>query len=222
MLGRVLGLVALLVLVGVGGGYAAAVIDMGQVPGRGAAEPVPAESPSVPIASVAPFAPDVDLPTLEPGLEYRELVAGLEPYQWTVAAPRGWITTTLGFAAKRVGPVDDVPGGYGLHVEVVNERKTTQTMLEQQLASQQAEYEDVVVLGRTDDLLATSWRHPRGWQRFTTYRWFTREGSVEAELEISVTGRAQDRPGLDDLLAQVSERAHAGGPGAGTTTNAVG
>lgn len=222
MLGRVLGLVAVLAVLGVGGGYAAAVIGEEQVVGAGTAAPVPAESPSVPVTTVAPFAKDQEFPTLEPGLEYSDFVAGVEPYQWTVAAPLGWVTDTLGFAEKRVRPVGNPLGGYGLRVKVVNEHKTPATMADQKLLSQQATYDDVVVLARTDDTLSLSFRHPRNWQRFKIYRWFTREGSEEAELEISVSGRAQDRPGMDDLLEQVSDSVRAGGPEASPTSSPVG
>jgi hypothetical protein len=69
----------------------------------------------------------------------------------------------------------------------------------------QAGYQDVEVLGRTEDLLSFSYRDAtRNVKRYNSFRWFSIGGETEARFEMSVVGREVDRAGLDDLLEQVS------------------
>ena len=61
------------------------------------------------------------------------------------------------------------------------------------------------ILGQTQDLLSFSYRDPTtDRKRYNTFRWFGIAGETEAKFEMSVVGRAVDRAGLDDLLANVS------------------
>ena len=67
---RVLGVLLLATLVGVGGGLGVGYLRQPQPASGGTATPVPAVSPSVPVdppATVAPYAPDIDYPPLTPG-----------------------------------------------------------------------------------------------------------------------------------------------------------
>lgn len=89
-------------------------------------------------------------------------------------------------------------------MKLTNEHKSPAAMVAQRLAAMESGYDDVEVLGRTQDLLSFSYRDPvRDRLRFNTFRWFGSPGD-STTFEMSVVGREVDRAGLDDLLEQVS------------------
>ena len=77
----------------------------------------------------------------------------------------------------------------------------------QKLARHAAGYEDVEILGQTQDLLSFSYRDPTPTGSASTRSaWFVdRRAPTEAKFEMSVVGREVDRAGLDDLMEQVSQ-----------------
>jgi hypothetical protein len=203
------GLAALLLLAAVGGvaGYAVADLRDPEPTTASTAEPLPAESPSFPVEPERPFAKDIDYPALQPGLEYRSHRIGDPPFMWTYDVPRGWkIVEDLGPDEIRWRPPDEPDiGGYSMRVKLTTEHKTKQQMVDQKLAAMQSSFEDVEILGQTDDLLSFSYRDsPRNTQRFNTFGWFSLPGEDEAKFEMSVVGRSVDRPGLEELFDRVS------------------
>ncbi len=199
--------VALLVT-GVAGGAAAGNVLRAGASTVAAASPIPARSPSFPVDPERPYAADLAYPPLQPDLRYRDHTLGSPPFEWVYRAPRGWAPTVESLNEIRWRPADEpVVGGYSLRVKLSNEHKTGAAMVEQKLAAMQAGYEDVEVLGRTEDLLSFSYRDPtRNTRRFNSFRWFSPPGGTEATFEMSVVGREIDRAGLADLLEQVSRR----------------
>ncbi|WP_160004466.1 hypothetical protein [Nocardioides sp. AX2bis] len=205
MRGRVVGVVFLLALVGLGGGWLLAGLDAGPDAAAGPASPLPASSPSVPVRTEAPYAVDGGPPALAVDLEYRKGRLGTPPFGWTYEAPAGWVATDIGAGETKLVPPDAVDNGYGMRVKLVSERVAPAQMVAQKLAAFESGYPDVAVRGSSPDTLAVSYRAlPENWLRFNTFRWFTRPGSTEAVVEVSVFGRERDLPGLDDLLDQVA------------------
>jgi len=203
---RGLGVVLLLALLGVGGGYAwAQHREPTPVTFRDAG-PVPASSPSLPVDPVRPYAADIPYPPLLPSLTYKRHVIGSPGFQWTYRAPRGWVRTEEYDNEYRWRPRGEPEiGGYSLRVKIASEHKTREQMVAQKLAAMQAGYQDVEIIGQTTDLLSFSYRDAvRNTQRFNTFMWFSIPGETEAKFEMSVVGRSVDRAGLDDLLATVS------------------
>jgi len=89
-------------------------------------------------------------------------------------------------------------------VKLITENKSPADMVAQKLAAMQVGYDDVEVLGQTDDRLSFSYRDStRNTRRFNSFRWFTIPGDSVAKFEMSVVGRDADRAGLDDLLERV-------------------
>ena len=202
---RGVGAVLALVLVGMAGGYVAADLLRDEPTVVRDVAPVPASDPSIPLDPKRPFAPDIDYPALEPGLEYERHTLGDPPFVWAYRAPRGWLPTIEGFQEIRWRPADErEDGGFSLRVKLTNEHKSPAAMVEQKRAAMLSGYDDVQVLGRTQDLLSFSYRDPvRDRLRFNTFRWFGSPGD-STTFEMSVVGRRVDRAGLDDLLEQVS------------------
>jgi hypothetical protein len=204
---RGLGVALLLALVGLAGGYAVADLTRSEPVSVAVARPVPASAPSIPVDPPKEFAPDIDYPPLLPDLAYRRHRLGTAPFAWTYLAPRGWTATVESLDEIRWRPADEVlTGGYSLRVKLSNEHKTRSAMVAQKIAAVQATYDDVEVLGRTEDELSFSYRDPGSdRQRFNTFRWFGVPGEDEAKFEMSVVGREVDRDGLEDLLERVSD-----------------
>jgi hypothetical protein len=199
----------LLLLAAIGGvaGYAVADARDPEPTTAPAAEPLPAESPSIPIDPERPFKKDIDYPALPTGLAYVSHRIGDPPFQWTYDVPRGWkVVEDIGPDEVRWRPPDEPDiGGYSMRVKLTTEHRTKQEMVDQKLAAMQAGFEDVEVLGQTDDLLSFSYRDlPRDVQRFNTFGWFSLPGDDEARFEMSVVGRSVDREGLEELFDRVS------------------
>lgn len=203
---RGLGALLLLAVLGAAGGYAAAGLQEPETTIAESASPLPAESPSIPVDPQEPFAADIPYPALQVGLDYKPHTLGQQPFQWEYVAPQGWKSTEEGLNEIRWRPRDEPEvGGYSLRVKLSTEHKTKSDMVIQKLSAMQAGYEDVVVLGQTQDLLSFSYRDAtRNVQRFNTFRWFSLPGEEEARFEMSVVGREVDRDGLQDLLENVA------------------
>jgi hypothetical protein len=205
MVARVLGVVLTLLVLGAAAGYGIAVLRDDGPATIARAEPVPAASPSVPVEPEPTYAPDVDYPTLGSGLAYDQHVVGSAPFAWGYVAPRGWAANPIGPSEVTWEPDGSPSGSYGMRVKVVSERKTPAAMVEQKISDLADAVDDVVVLGRTTDSLAITFRaSDSGRLRYNTFRWFTADGSADAQFEVSVNGRARDLPGLGDLLDQVA------------------
>jgi hypothetical protein len=204
---RGLGALLLLAALGAAGGYAAASAMEPDTTTESTASPVPATGPSVPVDPEEPFEPDIDYPPLETDLDYRDRVLGEPPFEWAYVAPKGWKADVEGVNEVRWRPPDEPEiGGFSLRVKLATEHKTKADMVAQKLAAMQANYEDVVILGQTQDLLSFSYRDAtRDTQRFNTFRWFSLPGDDEARFEMSVVGRSVDREALDELLETVAD-----------------
>jgi hypothetical protein len=202
---RGLGGLLLLAVVGAAGGYLTADLREPTTTNVAQASPVPAESPSIPVDPEVPFAEDISYPPLAVGLDYRPHTIGDPPFQWTYVSPKGWRSTQEGLDEIRWRPRDEPEvGGFSMRVKLSTEHKTKSDMVTQKLAAMQAGYEDVVVLGQTQELLSFSYRDPtRNTKRFNTFRWFSLPGEDEARFEMSVVGREVDVTGLQELFDRV-------------------
>lgn len=205
---RALGIAVLLGALAFGGGYGAARLTRDAPVLGGVAAPVPATSPSVPVAVVEPYADDTDAPALATNLAYEQRQLGVGPFAWLYDAPVGWRASTIGLGEATLGPPGSETGGFGMRVKLVNAGLTPEQMVEQKLTALQSGYEDVTVVGRSEDTLAVTFRAlPQNWLRYNTFRWFTPDTSDAAAFETSVNGRQGDLRGLTDLLDQISASA---------------
>ncbi|WP_372735629.1 hypothetical protein [Nocardioides sp.] len=201
---RVIGFFLVLLLLGAGAGYAWGALTPEQPLEFEGARPLPAASPSFPFETEAPYAQDVDFPSLAPDLTYVRNRLGEDPFAYTYRRPKGWSSSGIGAGEVTFSPPDGIEGGYGMRVKLVNARMTPEEMVAQKLAALQSTEDDVQIVGRSSDTLAITYRSSANRLRYNTFRWFTDTGGGFATFETSVYGRAQDVPGLTDLLDQVS------------------
>jgi hypothetical protein len=201
---RVIGLFPVLLLLGAGAGYAWAAATPEEPATFSGPRPVPAMSPSVPVDVEEPYAPDVGMATLGEDLAYLRETIGQQPFEYGFRRPRDWLAIDRGAGERSFSPPDRVEGGYGLRVKIVNARLTPAEMVEQKLAALESTEDDVVVVGRSTDTLAVTYRSSENRLRHNTFRWFTDPGGGFATFETSVYGRERDVPGLTDLLDKVA------------------
>lgn len=165
--------------------------------------PIPAVSPSVPI--FVPYAKDVAYPALKTHLDFVTRTIGQHPYQWTYAAPKGWVSTSLGTNEFLWKPAGEPSGGYFLRVKLISSHLTPTQMVQQKYDDLNACCQDVALLQRQWNTLGVTYRAPGvNTKRWDVFRWLTSAGSDEAEFEMSVGGRSVDDPGLEDLMTRVS------------------
>ena len=150
---RVLGVLLLAAVVGVGGGLVAGwgvgQLDQTEAAAGGTASPLPASSPSVPVdppPTVAPYADDIDYPPLQPGLTLARQPMGNSVQAWVVPYPKGWQAFTVPgevevprkerstYDELRFRPPDEpIQGGYSLRVKTVNDHVTPATMVAERI-----------------------------------------------------------------------------------------
>lgn len=217
--GRVLGILLLATLVGVGGGLGAGYLRQPQAASGGTATPVPAVSPSVPVdppATVAPYDPDIPYPALTPELAFGRQRMGNSVQAWIVPFPKGWQAYSVpdnqavprkersAYDELRYRPPDEpTEGGFSLRVKTVNAHVTTDTMVAERIRLIRKAYgeADVEVYGRTEDSVRFRFRDGNNRLRLNYFRYFVGPQSSEASLEMSVAGRQVDEAGLDWLFA---------------------
>ena len=98
MRARVLGVLLLATLVGVGGGLGVGYLRQPQPASGGTATPVPAVSPSVPVDPPATWRRTRRTSTtqpLTPGLRFQPLAMGNSVQTWRVPVPKGWAAFTV-------------------------------------------------------------------------------------------------------------------------------
>jgi hypothetical protein len=212
---RVLGLLLLAAVVGVGGGLGIGYLGQPRAASGGTATPMPASSPSVPVdpePTQEPYSDDIDYPPMPTTFDFERLRMSNSQASWLVPVPKGWdgfdVTTSApvprkqwaGFDELRFRPPGEPPeGGYALRVKTVNTRVTPDRMVAQRKLLL-ADLEDVHYFATNLDSLKFTYRDGNNRLRYNYWRWFAARGDSQATLEMSVVGRAEDQAGLDALL----------------------
>ena len=196
----ILGLLA----VGVAFGFALSMTVAEHPPGTGAASPVAAQSPSLPVDPVPELFPDSKAPRLAPGLDLVRQRVGTGDFRMTLPVPRGWRFSVNSLNEWQWRPPDQPDFGYVLRVEqVLSNRRSIDWTLDRRIDELNEDEENVEVLDQTDDTLhftfVTSNHLRHGY-----LRWLDLTGSDNAQVEIAVTGRKVDDPGMADLVDRIA------------------
>ena len=208
---RVLGLVLVMLLLGVGAGYVVAGATHEEPVVADRAGPVPAESPAYPTPPVFDVLPDPDTPPLEPGIpsERVRLRTDRDRGQTLfVDQPTGWTNRRLGdnwhwaidenplnTYVLRVGLTE------GLHQSVAVAKAARIAAFED--AEANGDLENFTIETQTDDTLIATYIADDH-LRLTMERWVAFGDSNIASAVVAVTGRTVDRTGLMDLLERTT------------------
>lgn len=206
---RALGLAAVLLCVGVAGGYAVADRTAPEPASDATLEPVPAVSPAVPTPPQRDVLPDPDTEPLEPDLPSSSLDLRVGPRSAgvTVDVPDGWTMnriadTNMWNFVKPGNPLNT----YTLRVNIVRGQNvsTAAAKAGRIVALQEAEanggLEDFEITAQTDDTFEATY-FDGGYLRVTMEKWVSFD-DTHAYAEAAVTGRTVDQEGLRDLLTR--------------------
>ncbi|GAA1913819.1 hypothetical protein [Nocardioides hwasunensis] len=205
MTGRRLTLLALALVVGLMGGFGTSwALGAGPL-GSGAAAPVADASPTLPVDPVPDLLPDPDYPPLAPDVRLVDTTVGEGDFRMTVPAPDGWNLSPNSLNEWQWRPPDQPASfGYLMRVEqVLSNRRSIDWTLDRRIAELEEDEQGVEILDRTEDgihftfILSNHLRHG-----YLT--WIDVTGTDNAQVEIAVSGRAVDQPGLAALAERVA------------------
>jgi hypothetical protein len=184
--------------------------------------------------SHSPYAPDIDFDTLRPGLPLSEVhTITNDLSQWTYHVPAGWQAywVCLGagscpadaFTDKPMAPRDvdhaqqvrfrppgePVAGGYSMRVRILD---NTFVDVHQTVATKivgfrdSADVADFHVIHKDDRSVYFEYRDASSnFHRFNFFQWFALPDQTNATLEMSVSGRRIDVPGLKALFDRFAD-----------------
>jgi hypothetical protein len=221
-------------LLGLGGGALVAYAAQPRPADAGAATPVHAVSPSVPsdVPTVKPYRRDISYPSLSPDLAL-PVVHRIKNQlaTWRYHVPEGWaayavcgpgspckpgtITDDL-IPPRRVNrsdqvrfrpPDEPVVGGYSLRVRILDNTLNDLPMtVATKVVGFQEGVRDFHVIKQTDSSVYFEYRdEPSNYHRFNYFQWFAVPGQTNTTLEMSVSGRQADVPGLRALFNRFAD-----------------
>lgn len=195
----------LLLALGAGAGFGAS-WALGEAPaGEGTAAPVAAESPSLPVDPKPELFADPDFAALEPGIELVDQRVGTGDFGLSLKVPAGWRFSTNSLTEWQWRPRDFQTFGYYMRVEqVISNRRSIAWTLDRRIDELMEDEQAVTILSQTGGSLHYTYvtsNHLR--HGFLT--WLDLTGSDNAQVEIAVTGRAADVPGMSELIGRVAD-----------------
>lgn len=210
---RLAAVLALLLALGAALGFGTSWV-LGENPaGQGAAAPVAASSPSLPVDPVPELLPDPAIPALAPAIPLERQTVGAGGFRMSVPVPQGWSFSENSLNEWQWRPPDQPDFGYVLRVEqVLSNRRSIDWTLDRRIDELREDESNFDVLGETGDSLHFSFVTSNH-LRHGFLRWLDLTGSDNAQVEIAVTGREHDVPGMRDLIARVAAGVELGDPG---------
>ncbi|GIM67819.1 hypothetical protein Pve01_89720 [Planomonospora venezuelensis] len=195
-------MLTLLLAIGVAAGFGASWALGESSSGSSPAAPVPA-SPSLPVDPVPDILPDPTTPPLATKLPLVRQTVGAGDFRMSVPVPRGWSFSENSLNEWQWRPPDQPDFGYVLRVEqVLSNRRSIEWTLDRRIGELREDEGNVEVLEETRDSLHFSFVTANH-LRHGHLRWLDLTGSDNAQVEIAVTGRKVDDPGMVELIARV-------------------
>ncbi len=180
------------------------------------------ETPSDDESPTSEPAADIDFPALTAPDDYEVHQVRDKDLAWNYLAPTGWVAFKVGDNASDAGVLDvaqvdrqrqvrwrpdgePAVGGYSLRVAAIASTETVADMVAAKVDAfvNSPDLVGVELLNRTNDTAYFTFRDGANRLRYNFFRWVA-DAEGLAGLEISVTGRKADEPGLNALLDSVS------------------
>jgi hypothetical protein len=213
---RVPSVLVLLLALGVGGGFGASWALAENRQGAGAATPVEAASPSLPVDPVPELFDDPDFPALEPGIDLEGQRVGTGSFGLSLKAPVGWRLSPNSLTEWQWRPPDYRSFGYYMRIEqVISNRRSIDWTLERRIDELVEDETAVRVRSQTPDSLHFTYVTSNH-LRHGFLMWLDLTGSDNAQVEISVSGRTADVPGMSELIRRVGKSMRLGDGASGT------
>jgi hypothetical protein len=206
---RAFGVAAVLLCVGVAGGYAVADRDQTEPQRSSTLAPVPAVSPSVPSVPAPTYAPDPDDPPLSTsGFETETIPLRVDPNGAGVKVdiPVGWRSHRVeNYNQWNFVDPEHANATYLLRVNIVGMNISVKAAMDGRIAALEdaqanGGLSDFTVTDQTADTFEATYVDG-GRLRFTSERWVSFDGST-AYASVAVTGREVDQAGMGVLLGR--------------------
>ena len=212
---RVIGLFLVLLLLGLGAGYAVA-SSTTEEPGRLAGpEPVTAVSPAAPTVTPIEVQEDPDVPALTTNLPVvREVLQnGKRQPGVEVDRPEGWRVSVHNPGDRTWGWSDpsNLVNTYKLRIELLKGTNASVAGAKlARLAELQATYDDgnfqqYTVISDVANTFIVSYIDLEGFYRIEMDRFVVLDDTEDAYAVVAVTGRERDRRGIEDLVVRTAQ-----------------
>jgi hypothetical protein len=206
---RTLGVAAVLLCVGVAGGYAVADRSEEAPASSSTLEHIPAVSPAVPTPPERTILPNPTTPALQPDLPSHEteLRISRRGIGVSVLVPDGWTENRVENSNSWTYALEGNPKNtYGLRINILfGNHVSIRVALEARIAALRDAMAneallDLQITHETEDTFEATYLD-HGYLRLTMERWVSFDGD-NAYAEAAVTGRREDEEGLRDLLVR--------------------
>ena len=200
----------LLLVLGAGGGFAASMTAGEHPDGSGAAVPVAAASPGLPVDPAPETVADPLTAPLAPSLPLVERRTGRGKDVVTLSVPDGWIKNDLSVKEWTWRPPDQPMYAYVLRVEQVRgDREPIARLIANRKVALDQDEVDVRFESETADSLHFTYIADQH-LRHGLLKWVPVPGTTVAQVEVAISGRAVDVPGMEDLIERVAASATMG------------
>lgn len=194
----------LLLALGVGGGFAVSMTSASDPAGRGTAEPVAAQSPSLPVDPAPDVVGDPTTAPLATTLPLVDRSVGRGTARVSLSVPRDWVRSDLGPDEWTWRPVAQPKYAYVLRVEQVRgDRDPISRVLAGRKLALDEDEENLDFVHETTDSLHFTYTADQH-LRHGLLQWVPVPGTATAQVEVAISGRQVDVPGMQDLIARVS------------------
>ena len=209
-------MVAVLLVAGAAGGFGASLALAENPTAVGAGVPVVAHSPSLPVDPAPSLVPDPAFASLATSLDLVDRrVGGKGGFRMTVPVPKGWDEVANSLNEWKWRPPDQPEFGYVLRVEqVLSQRDTVARILANRKVALDQDESSVEFVDETSNSLHFTYV-TESHLRHGFLIWLDVTGSGFAQVEVALTGREVDVPGMQDLVTRVAYGIRLGGPTGG-------
>jgi hypothetical protein len=212
---RVIGIFLVLLLLGLGAGYAVA-SSTTEEPGRLAGpEPLPAVSPAAPTVTPIEVQEDPDTPALETNLPVvRELLQNAEDEPGLrVDRPEGWRAAGHGAGQREWAWSDpsNLKNTYRLRIELLKGTNASVSgakearLGELRATLEDGNFQELVVESNVANTFVVSYVDAEGFARVEMDRFVILDDTQDAYAVVAVTGRERDRAGIEDLVVRTAQ-----------------
>lgn len=197
-------MLGLLLALGAGGGFVAAVATASDTDDRGAASPVAAQSPSLPVDPAPDFAADPAAAPLATTLPLVERTVGRGTGSVRLSVPRSWVKNDLGPDEWTWRPPDQPKYAYVMRVEQVRgDRDPISRVLATRKIALDEDEVNLEFVSETADSMHFTYTADDH-LRHGLLTWVPVPGTATAQVEVAISGRDVDVPGMQDLVERVA------------------
>ena len=197
-------MLGLLLVLGAGGGFVASMAMASDHVGTGTASPVAAQSPSLPVDPAPDLVADPATAPLATTLPLVDREVGRGADVVSLSVPRGWMRSNLAEDEWTWRPENQPKYAYVLRVEQVRgDRDPISRVLANRKVALDEDEVNLEFVSETADSLHFTYTADDH-LRHGLLTWVPVPGTSTAQVEVAISGRDVDVPGMQDLIERVA------------------